>query len=52
MFAELAKIVAKTNGLWNAEAEKYLLEPRTGHLKTEKTETERISCGECALFMQ
>ena len=26
MFAELAKIVAKTNGLWNAEAEKYLLE--------------------------
>ena len=25
MFAELAKIVAKTNGLWNAEAEKYLL---------------------------
>ena len=26
MFAELAKIVAKTNCLWNAEAEKYLLE--------------------------
>lgn len=26
MFAELAKIVTKTNGLWNAEAEKYLLE--------------------------
>ncbi len=25
MFAELAKIVAKTKGLWNAEAEKYLL---------------------------
>lgn len=26
MFAKLAKLVAKTNGLWNAEAEKYLLE--------------------------
>ena len=26
LFAELAKLVAKTNGLWNAEAEKYLLE--------------------------
>lgn len=25
LFAELAKLVAKTNGLWNAEAEKYLL---------------------------
>ena len=25
MFAELAKIVAKTNGLWSGEAEKYLL---------------------------
>ena len=25
MFAELAKIVAKTNGLWSSEAEKYLL---------------------------
>jgi threonine dehydrogenase-like Zn-dependent dehydrogenase len=25
LFAELAKIVGKTNGLWNAEAEKYLL---------------------------
>ena len=26
LFAKLAEIVAKTNGLWNAEAEKYLLE--------------------------
>ena len=26
LFAKLAQIVAKTNGLWNAEAEKYLLE--------------------------
>ena len=26
IFAELAKMVAKTNGLWNAEAEAYLLE--------------------------
>ena len=25
MFAELAKIVAKNNGLWSKEAEKYLL---------------------------
>ena len=25
MFAELAKLTAKTKGLWNAEAEKYLL---------------------------
>ena len=25
MYAELAKMVAKTNGLWNAEAEAYLL---------------------------
>ena len=26
LFAKLAELVAKTNGLWNAEAEKYLLE--------------------------
>ena len=26
LFAKLAEIVAKTNGLWNSEAEKYLLE--------------------------
>ena len=26
LFAKLAEIVSKTNGLWNAEAEKYLLE--------------------------
>jgi hypothetical protein len=25
-YAELAKLVSKTKGLWNAEAEKYLLE--------------------------
>lgn len=29
MFAKLAEMVAKTNGLWNAEAEKYLLETLT-----------------------
>lgn len=29
MFAKLAGLVAKTNGLWNAEAEKYLLETLT-----------------------
>ena len=26
MYAKLAELVAKTNGLWNAEAEKYLLD--------------------------
>jgi len=29
MYAHLAELVAKTNGLWNAEAEKYLLETLT-----------------------
>lgn len=29
MYAKLAEMVAKTNGLWNAEAEKYLLETLT-----------------------
>ncbi len=29
MFAKLAGLVARTNGLWNAEAEKYLLETLT-----------------------
>ena len=29
MYAELAKLVAKTNGLWNAEAEAYLLKTLT-----------------------
>ena len=29
MYAELAKMVAKTNGLWNAEAEAYLLKTLT-----------------------
>jgi hypothetical protein len=29
LFAELAKIIAKTKGLWSVEAEKYLLDHAT-----------------------